>query len=316
MFPDAVIFRSIDRSSGWENLKRRLKKILSEVLPPKDLAYVYNSYDIVGDIAILRLTGTYKMYSRITAETIMKVHKNVRKVLAQTGSVQGDFRLRRLEHIAGENRTTTVHKESGCLFSVDVEKCYFSPRLFYERMRIAKLVKKDEVVVNMFAGIGCFSINIAKHSNAKKVYSIDVNPAAIQYMQENVRVNGVYGKVVPMLGDAKDVIEKRLYHLADRVLMPLPEKALEYLPYALLALKEAQGWIHYYDFEHAKRHENPIQKIKLKVTEKLESLGVAFEIPFGRVVRSTGPNWYQVVLDIKANFAHNHFVARVANQAK
>ena len=283
------------------NLRRRLRKILSEFLPSDELVYVYNSYDIVGDIAILRLTDKSRKHGQIIAKAIMSVHKNVKTVLAQTSPVHGDFRLRKMEYIAGENKTTTVHKESGCLFSVNVGECYFSPRLFYERMRIAKQVEKGEVIVNMFAGVGCFSIIIAKHSNAEKVYSIDINPIAVQNMQENVRLNRVYGKVVPILGDAKDVIEERLCHVADRVLMPLPEKAFEYLSYALLALKKSGGWIHYYDFEHAKKNENPIVKVKLKVTEKL-SLDTAFEIPFGRVVRTTGPNWYQIVLDIKTMF--------------
>ena len=279
-------------------MKRRLRKILSVTLPPEELTYIYNSYDIVGDIAIIRLTDASKQFSQIIAEAIMKVHKNVKTVLAQTSPIRGDFRLRKLEFIAGENKTVTVHKESGCLFSVDVEKCYFSPRLFYERRRIAKQVGNGEVVANMFAGVGCFSIVIAKRSNAKKVHSIDVNHAAFQYMRENVRLNGVYGRVIPIRGNAKRVIEKRLCHIADRVLMPLPEKAFKYLPYALLALKKAGGWVHYYVFEHAEKDENPVEKVKLKVTEKLESLSVAFEIPFGRVVRTTGPNWYQVVSDI------------------
>lgn len=279
-------------------MKRRLRKILSETLTPEELTYVYNSYDIVGDVAIIRLTDTSKQFSQIIAEAIMKVHKNVKTVLAQTSPIRGDFRLRKLEFIAGENKTVTVHKESGCLFSVDVEKCYFSPRLFYEHRRIARQVGNREVVANMFAGVGCFSMVIAKHSNAKKVHSIDVNHAAFQYMRENVRLNGVYGRVIPIQGDAKEVIEKRLCHVADRVLMPLPEKAFKYLPYALLALRKAGGWVHYYVFEHAEKDENPVEKVKLKVTEKLESLSVAFEIPFDRVVRTTGPNWYQVVLDI------------------
>jgi len=281
-----------------ERLRRRLRKILSEVLSPEDLAYVYSSYDIVGDRAIIRLTDTSKKHGRIIAGAIMSVHRNVRTVLAQTSPVHGDFRLRKLEYVAGEEKTSTIHKESGCLFFVDVEKCYFSPRLFYERMRIAGHVGNGEVVVNMFAGVGCFSVAIAKHSNAEKVYSIDVNPAAVQHMKENVRLNRVYGKVIPVLGDAKEVIEKRLCNAADRILMPLPEKAFEYLPYALLALKKTGGWIHYYDFEHARKNENPIEKVKLKVSEKLESLSVAFEIPFARVVRTTGPNWHQIVLDI------------------
>lgn len=283
-------------------MKRRLKDILSDFIPERNLAYIYNSYDIVGDIAILRLTEESRKYSKIIAEAILNVHKNVKTVLAQTSPVSGDFRLRKLEYVAGENKTVTVHRESGCQFSIDVAKCYFSPRLFFERMRIAKLVRNEEVVVNMFAGVGCFSIIIAKYSNAKKVYSIDVNPAAYHLMQENIRINSVFERVVPILGDAKDIIQTKLNRSADRVLMPLPEKALEYLPYAILALRNTGGWVHYYDFEHAKRNENPVEKVKLKVAEKLQNLVASFEIHSGRVVRSTGPNWYQVVLDILLTF--------------
>jgi tRNA (guanine37-N1)-methyltransferase len=279
-------------------VKKRLKQLLSEILPRRELADIYNSYDIIGDIAIIRLTETSRKYSQIIAETIMAVHKNVRTVLAQTSPVHGDFRLRKLEHLAGENKTTTIHKESGCLFSVDLKRCYFSPRLFYERMRIAKLVKNGETIINMFAGAGCFSIVIAKHSNAEKIYSMDVNPTAVQFMKENVKLNRVYDKVIPIEGDAKDIIQSRLRSVADRVLMPLPEKAFEYLPYAVLALKNSGGWIHYYDFEHAGKTENAIEKVKVKVAEKLERMGMGFELSFGRIVRATGPNWYQIVLDV------------------
>ena len=282
-------------------MKKRLRNRLSEFLSSEELSYIYNSYDVIGDIAIIRVTDRSRKYSRIIAETIMNLQRNVKTVLAQTSSVRGDFRLRKLDFVAGQNKTTTVHKESGCSFSVDVEKCYFSPRLLYERMRIAKQVGNGEVAVNMFAGVGCFSIVIAKHSKAEKVYSIDVNPVAFQFMQDNTRLNRIYRRVIPMKGDAREVIEKRLHCAADRVLMPLPGNAFEYLLCALSALKEAGGWIHYYDFEHARKNENPVEKVKLKVAEKLESLGLTFSIPFGRIVRTTGPNWYQIVLDIKVD---------------
>jgi len=279
-------------------MRRRLKTLLAAVLPPEELGLVCNSYDIIGDIAVIRLTENSKKYGQIIAETIMKVHKNIKTVLAQVGPVQGDFRLRKLEYIAGENKTKTVHKESGCIFSVDLASCYFSPRLFYERMRIAKLVRDGETVVNMFAGVGCFSIVIARNSNAAKIYSIDINPTAVRFMKENIRLNRVNGRVVPIEGDAKEVIQQRLSNIADRVLMPLPEKTLEYLPYAFSALKDGVGWIHFYAFEHANRKENPVEKTMVKVTDKLRELRVNFEIPFGRVVRTTGPNWYQTVIDV------------------
>ena len=284
---------------GEHALRKRLSTLLAKILSPSELACIYNSYDIIGDIAVIRLSEKTKKYGKTVAEAIMQVHKNVETVLAQTSPIHGGFRLRRLELVAGEAKVVTVHRESGCLFSIDLANCYFSPRLIYERMRVAKLVQREETVVNMFAGVGCFSIVTAKHSSVRRVYSIDTNPAAIHYMKENIRLNRVYRRVIPVQGDAKEVVEKRLSHIADRVLMPLPEKALDYLPYALSALKnQANGWVHYYGFEHADKSENPVEKVELKVAERLESLGGAFEIPLGRVVRTIGPNWYQIVLDI------------------
>jgi tRNA (guanine37-N1)-methyltransferase len=117
-------------------------------------------------------------------------------------------------------------------------------------------------------------------------------------MKENIRLNRVYGKVTPLLGDSKEIINNRLQHVADRVLMPLPEKALEYLPCAVFALKASSGWIHYYGFEHATKTESPTGMAKLKVAEALGALGVNFEVPFVRIVRSTGPNWFQLVADM------------------
>lgn len=279
-------------------LKKRLKNRLSGMIPSEELDCICNSYDVIGDIAIVRLTERSKKYDKMIAEEIMNIHKNIKTVFAQISPVHGDFRLRELVLVAGEDKATTLHKEFGCFFSVDVKECYFSPRLLFERMRIAEQIETGEVVVNMFAGVGCFSVIIAKHSEAEKIYSIDVNPMAFRFMRENVRLNRVEGKVVPKCGDAKDIIEKELHGTANRVLMPLPEKALEYLPYAFSALKNGRGWIHCYLFEHAEKDVDPVQKAKCRVSGKLGSLGVAFEFASARIVRTTGPRWYHVVLDI------------------
>ena len=271
---------------------------MAESLSAEDAAGVYSAFDIVGDIAITKLPSPSNVDARVAAEAIMNRHKKVKAVFVQEGAVTGDFRLRSLTHVAGENRTRTIHKESGCSFAVDVEKCYFSPKLSGERLRIAQLVQPNETVVNMFAGVGCFSILIAKRQPTAKVYSIDINPVAVEFMRENVRLNRVYRKVVPLLGDAKEIILSRLPHCADRVLMPLPEKAFEYLPCAISDLKPAGGWIHLHAFEHAAKTEDPSEKVKQKVKDIFGGLGVKFEVPFVRVVRSTGPNWWQLVADI------------------
>lgn len=286
-------------------MRKRLRDELSKALPPDQLRRVYSSFDIVGDIVIIKHNKVEN--PQAVAKQIMATHTNIRTVLTPTTRFEGDFRIRKLRLLAGENKTSTIHKESGCTFKVDVEKCYFSPRLSHEHKRIAELVLPGEVVVNMFAGVGCFSIHIAKTQSQSKVYSIDVNPTAVECMEENIKINDVCGQVVPLLGDSKDIIQTRLQGVADRVLMPLPEKALEYLPIALLALKKAGGWIHYYDFQHASGKENPVEKTKLKVAEKLDGIGVSYVMVNSRVMRPTGPNWCQTVLDIKVAKLPNKF---------
>jgi len=288
-------------------LRKRLRDKLSETLPAETLSKIYNSFDVIGDIAIIKIPPSGISNAEKVAKQIMVVHRNIRTVLTPVTRITGDFRVRELRLLAGESKTNTIHKEAGCIFMVDVEKTYFSPRLSYEHQRIASLVKRSETVVNMFAGVGCFSIIIAKTVSPVKVYSIDVNPNAVECMEKNIKINKVQDSVFPLLGDSKDIISAQLGGLADRVLMPLPEKALEYLPYALSALKPSGGMIHYYDFQHAPGKENPIAKTKLIVTKKLDNLGVSYMFANSRVMRPTGPNWYQTVLDIQVDSLPNKF---------
>jgi len=279
--------------------RRSLREHLAERLEAWELEILPCSYDIIGDIAIIRIPNALKHRAKEIAEVIMQINSHVKTVLNQVSSVSGDFRLRRLEWVMGEKKTETIHKEHGCLFKVDLERCYFSPRLSFERARIAGQVKPSEIIVNMFAGVGCFSIIIAKKSKAKRVYSIDINPWAIKYAEENTELNRVEHIVKPVLGDAKNIIEEELEGAADRVLMPLPEKAYKYVDFAVEALKPSGGIIHYYDFTHANRNENPIAKVKKKICGKLRLLKIDFEVYSGRIVRTVGPRWFQIVLDIR-----------------
>ncbi|MDR2719999.1 MAG: class I SAM-dependent methyltransferase family protein [Nitrososphaerota archaeon] len=285
-------------------MRRRLKERVTNV----DSSNVYNSYDVVGDIAVIKVPRDDVETAKKIADEITNIYPHkVKAVFMQTSAVQGDFRVRQLKFLAGENRTITVYKEHGCLFRVDVEHCYISPRLLFEHKRIPALVTPNEMVVNMFSGVGCFSVLIAKASGSK-VYSIDVNPVAYVYMQENVVLNRVSDYVIPLLGDSKEIIHLQLQGVADRVLMPLPELAFEYLPYALMALKSSGGWIHFFDSQHATKGEDPIEKTRQKVGVHLDALGVSYSFGFSRVVRSVGPCWYQTVLDICVSGLSNKFL--------
>jgi len=279
-------------------MRKRLRKTFAETDASRDCFRMYSAFDIIGDLAIIKMPSHPEASASEVAGAVMTRHKNIKSVFVQTTEVHGDFRLRGLTHVGGENRTSTLHKESGCLFRVDVAKCYFSPRLSGERIRIANFVEESETVVNMFAGVGCFSIAIAKRANNVKVYSIDINPAAIEFMIENIRLNGVYARVIPILGDARTVISDRLQCCANRVLMPLPDKALEYLPAAVSALKQEGGWIHPHMFVHTIKTENPCEIVRQKLSETFNRLDIEYEIATTRVVRSTGPNWWQIAADI------------------
>lgn len=280
-------------------MRVRLKEKLAVAIPPQELNKIYNTFDIIGNIAIIKTFGSDRLNAEIVAKQIMATHKSVKTVFIQISPVKGNHRTRKLQLLAGENKASTQHKEAGCVFSVNIKDCYFSPRLSHERLRIAHQVSPGETIVNMFAGVGCFSIIIAKTSPQTKIYSIDLNPAAYEEMVKNVQINRLYEQVIPILCDAKEIEENHLLGIADRVLMPLPELAFEYLPYAVSALKKSGGWIHIYDFEHTINKEDPTEKTKQKVATKLNSLGVSYTFANSRVVRSIGPNWYQTVLDVQ-----------------
>jgi tRNA (guanine37-N1)-methyltransferase len=277
---------------------RWLRRSLRGVLTFEEMGRLNSSFDVVGDIAILRIPTTLARRRRLIADVVLRSNRNLRTVLNQVSPVEGSHRLRKLEWIAGEDKRITVHKEHGCAFEVDVEKTFFTPRLCYERKRIADLVQPHEAVVNMFAGVGTFSILIARCATPLQVYSMDINPTAIQYMRRNVVLNNCQDRVTVLPGDAKEVIEGGLAATADRVLMPLPEKAYDYLGVAVHALRTTGGVVHYYDFVHAGKRENPGALAVARVKERMRRFDREYRFDASRVVRTTGPRWYQVVVDV------------------
>lgn len=238
--------------------------------------------------------------ARAFALQLLSERRYIRSVWLAVSPVEGAYKVRRLEYLAGEHRTETIYREHGCSFKVDIAKDFITPRLSYEHIRVARLVRPGEVIVNMFAGVGTFSIIIARHSQAKLVHSIDLNPDAYRHMVENIRLNKVEDKVIPYLGDAAQVIKEKLIGVADRVLMPLPDLSIPYLKYALAALRGG-GFIHLYLHVHAAKGEDPIDKAVREADEGFRGLGVTWRLSGARVVRMVGPRFYQVVVDAEAS---------------
>ncbi|MEM3677856.1 MAG: class I SAM-dependent methyltransferase family protein [Candidatus Bathyarchaeia archaeon] len=275
---------------------RLISKVAGRMLGVEHAKRLSKSMDVIGDIAILKSSGQEPV-SHELGEELLREAPYLRVVLRQSSPVTGDFRVRGLEWLAGERRTVTYHREYGCIFKVDVAKVYFSPRLSNERKRVADMVGEGEKVLNMFAGVGCFSILIAKRLREVKVYSIDLNPEAVRLMSINTVLNRVRGKVISALGDSKAVAYNLFKGSVDRVLMPLPEKAVEYLNPALYALKPEGGVIHYQSFVHADKGEDPLKSALKELRENLRD--AEFEVEDGRIIREVGPFRYQIALDMK-----------------
>jgi len=232
-------------------------------------------YQKIGQVIIL------SKKDKELAEKLLKEIPDTKTVMYRAGSIEGEFRRPKLKKLAG-NGTETIHKEHGCFFKLDVAKIMWSKGNHRERMRIVGLVKPGEVVVDMFAGIGYFSIPLGAYSKAKKIYSIEINPTSYKFLLENIKLNKIKN-INTILGDCSKV---KIKEKADRVLMGLLPSSKKYLPKAL-EIVNPNGIIHYHgiDDEKPKQLEEDVKNYG-KVLKKTK-------------VKSWAPRKYHWILDVK-----------------
>lgn len=274
-----------------------LKNALKDVFAKEEIERVYSSFDIIGDIIIIKIPEELEEKKEIIAKTLINKIKTVKTVFQQISSVQGEYRTRRLCFLTGINKSNTEYREHGCIFKVDVLKTYFSPRLATERLRVSKLIGNKEIIINMFAGIGTYSIILAKKNPDCIVYSIDSNPYANDLCIINSKLNKVQDRVIPILGNARTIISNQLKGKATRVLMPLPEQAAEFIDSAIMALENNKGIIHYFAHIKAKNKLDALEEGKVNCQNHFQCY--QYKIISGKVVREVGPRIYQTVFDLE-----------------
>jgi tRNA (guanine37-N1)-methyltransferase len=252
---------------------------------------VSTGVDVVGDLAIVRLEEFRPKEKKKIGEAMLGELSNVKGIFEQVGGVEGELRLRKVKHLAGAKRTLTVHRENGCQFKVDIARCFFSPRLSTERLRIASEVGGDEAVLNMFAGVGPFSIPIARTSHAK-VTSCEINTYACKLHRENNGLNRVDAYVKVLNDDAEDLPAK-LKSRYDRIIMPHPSQADTFLPTALKLAKK-NSVIHYYRHVLGRTEEEATRSLARELSELLPRK-TKYKI---RKVRDVGPRWIEMVADV------------------
>jgi len=281
-------------------MKGKLRDLLKGVLNENELKYVPSSFDIVGSrekaIAILEIPPEIYRRKEVIAEALMKLHKNVKTVVIKRSPRKGKYRVREFEVVLGEGGTEVIHREHGSLIKLDPLKVYFSPREATERIRVASKVREGEVVMLMFAGVGPYALAIARECpRVGKVIAIEINPYAYKYLEENVKLNSLEGKVIPVLGDVRDKC-KEWYGKCDRVIMPLPKGAYWYLDEAFRCLKPKGGVIHFY---HWGPEDDLFTEAIDIIRDYAEKYGVKVKILDKRKVLPYAPRIYKVCIEFE-----------------
>ena len=289
---------------------RSIQEALKDKISNDFVNIIPRSYDIIGDIAIIEFNKfeptTYNVKNRFLkeeiAKAIMEVNKNVNSVFEKKGEISGKYRLRDLNLLYGDKNSETTYRENKCYFKLDVKNTFFSPRLVYERRRIASSnINENETVIDLFAGVGPFSIQIAKQHNVE-IYSFELNPDAYYYLKKNIELNKLRGKIHTYNLDVKTLLNplselsKKLKNSADRIIMNLPEKSLYFLDVTCFLMKKTGGIIHYYAFSEKP---NPIQKaievLSINITKKKWKIE---KILKSKIVKGFSPKSDLIVLDL------------------
>jgi len=273
-------------------IKRLLQEELKK-LSKQELSLLPSSYQKIGDVVILNLKKELWKYDEQIGKILLKKIPSTRTVCRRIEFITTKHRKPSLKVIAGDRKTETIHKEHGILYKLDVNKIMFAKGNLNERKRISKLVKKNELVVDMFAGIGYFSIGIAKTLKPKRIYSIEINPVAYHYLWENIKLNKLEDKIFPILGDCVVEVTK-LGRIADRVIMGLLPSCKEYLVDAMKLVKP-NGIIHYHGTTKKENWKKLLEDVEITADIKWFKVKLLKKVK----VKSYAPKVYHWVLDCK-----------------
>lgn len=258
---------------------------------------ILSSFDIIGSrekaVAIVEIHEKLKGCEQEIAHEIMNENKRISSVLEKLGEREGVCRLRKYRLLAGDMDTEVVHREHGFVLKLDPQKVYFSPREATERQRIADQVRDGETILVMFSGVGPYAIAIAKKRDVAKIFAVEINHAAVEYARLNIKANKLDDKIIAVEGDVVTVC-KEWYGECDRVVMPLPKGAENFLDVAIKCLRPSGGFVHFYSWG---REPELFANGESAICEHLRQLGKNYEIIGRHVVLPYSPHAYKVCID-------------------
>ena len=277
--------------------KKKVAEKLNNILSVEELSLLPRGFQTLGKIIILKLNPKLLEKNKIIGQAYLDLLPKMRSVYINQGRVIGAFREpENIEFLVGEDNPIVEHREHGIIYRFNIKKIMFSQGNLNERRFLATLVKKGEIVVDMFAGMGYFSLSIAKHSEVGQIYSIELNPVSYQTLLENIKINRLEEKIIAINGDCKtEVIELSKSGIrADRVIMGVFPAPKDYIKEALSLAKE-EGTVYHYEGVVEKDEYITLYK---EFEEVCQEEQFDFVLKSHRFVKSYGPKLFHTVLDI------------------
>jgi len=268
-----------------KTLREQLKTKISE----EDIRKIMKGYEQIGDIIILTIPKEYQelkdfigksFYDSFGCQTVL-----------EKGSVSGEFRVPYYKKIIGGG-FVTIHKENGILYKIDLSKVMFSSGNIAERIRMGQVSSPDEIIIDMFSGIGYFTLPLSKYGRSR-VWALEKNPDSYNLLLENIHLNKVSDRVIPVNTDCLDFNPN---FKADRIIMGYFSDDEKFLLKALGMIKDG-GIIHY----HNTVPEKSESSFKKNLDKIFSDRGRTLEPLYYRKIKKYSPGVWHVVFDFKVH---------------
>ncbi|XP_024992862.1 tRNA wybutosine-synthesizing protein 2/3/4 isoform X2 [Cynara cardunculus var. scolymus] len=288
-------------SSPLKVMKEAVASLLNRHNLPSDLLEQLPArWERLGDIVVLPMTSFKdSIWDSLGNELWSTVAESLgARRLARQGRISATgTRDSGLEILVGDDGWVD-HRENGVLYSFDATKCMFSWGNLSEKRRMGELDCKDEVIVDLFAGIGYFTLPFLVKANAKMVYACEWNPHAIEALRRNLEANSVADRCVVLEGDNRVMAPKGV---ADRVnlgLLPSSEGSWEI---AVRALRSNGGMMHVHGNVKDKEEESWTKQVSKSIKEISRSEGYDWDVSIEHVerVKWYAPHIRHLVVDIR-----------------
>lgn len=180
--------RTLDVIVGYDNW--RSDQVLRSVLPAGEDGA--KGYSVIGHIVHLNLREHLLPYKSLIGQVLLDKLRNVRTVVNKVDTIDNTYRNFQMEVLQGDPDLVTTVRENDCEFKLDFGLVYWNSRLSTEHDRIVQMIDKSDVVYDVFAGVGPFTVPAAR--KGARVLSNDLNPESFKWLQQNVKLNKVEKK--------------------------------------------------------------------------------------------------------------------------